>query len=984
MQNPGFQRTLVLGLGGAGRLTVTHLKRMFLDTFGGLPPCVKLLCLDTDAGQVALRSAESQRECRLDPDQFIHLSVQDPMTFIEHSQTVQKWYAKPIQAGAIMDGAGAVRQNGRLALFHHLQLVQQRLDKIWSALWDQRLPSLMETARTELGSATDFQLLAGPPRVYVCGSLCGGTGSGTFLDVGILLRDREPDAIIQGFFLLNWLYRNMAFAHRVGGNAYAALTEIDYLQDVTFGAPGFVPYQVKYGDKTVEVRKPPYNLIHLVDGMKENRETVDNVAAVCETVATSIFLSAGSMGLKVRSVVDNLLMFINTAARKVFDGKGARYSSLGLSSLYYPAHELHRLIAARTAHELCEQALAEVAHGPAEAERRAGYATVIEPDVDTLFTRLNLTRDNVRNEMCPAFELPQPGVTSYAVAHPEGLPALLEGAEQQLVSLLANAFAAAGEAFVDAARQAFTQKAAELAADRKLEDAYRRQWLDTAARRFEAWSDEASAGIKEATARVVELRKSAGQQCDQACATKSGPLFGGGRKKAVRAWQATAQGLLEALRDKLTLEYERSFHDNLRQALGALGPEMVTPDSAVIRALSESEIRLRRAAAVEQQNVALLRGRSGQVLIGNGNIVVVPGALKSTLLQDSIKVDFGEFKAEGRIHNPEDYLRPDAQAPERLDALFTDYCRSKLDRLASVGIDEAMETIGEKSGDREGYFHRQFEHLFRLGSPLWSFDHAKLNVERQPMYERIISVGVFDEEEGYRALDKYVTAARRAENIEQEHAYSTTRDRQRIWLLNFAGALPAFMVGDLREQKEGYEEKISPTYHSDLWLEMNVPDLFPVGTNDNIALRVLGMAIVPGIDVIRDEKLPPHHGHRFNCVAPGVCALYDCQSKEWTLFRDLYDEVRNSDASRKDDLLCQLAELLQERVKGISPEKLRAAITSYIEKVDVKLAGRDFSRVISERLTYREIRELRLFLAPKREGGYGLDIEKYVKGETGP
>lgn len=35
---------------------------------------------------------------------------------------------------------------------------------------------------------------------------------------------------------------------------------------------------------------------------------------------------------------------------------------------------------------------------------------------------------------------------------------------------------------------------------------------------------------------------------------------------------------------------------------------------------------------------------------------------------------------------------------------------------------------------------------------------------------------------------------------------------------------------------------------------MNAPDLFPAGEVDNKALRLLGMAIVPGIDIIKDEK----------------------------------------------------------------------------------------------------------------------------------
>ena len=57
MQNPAFRRTLVIGLGGAGRQAATAVKARFFDTFGVVPPCVKVFCLDTDGAASPVRSA---------------------------------------------------------------------------------------------------------------------------------------------------------------------------------------------------------------------------------------------------------------------------------------------------------------------------------------------------------------------------------------------------------------------------------------------------------------------------------------------------------------------------------------------------------------------------------------------------------------------------------------------------------------------------------------------------------------------------------------------------------------------------------------------------------------------------------------------------------------------------------------------------------------------------------------------------------------
>ena len=57
---PEYRRILLIGLGGSGQLILMHVKRLFLDTYGIVPPSVKLLSLDTDSARITMRSAVSQ------------------------------------------------------------------------------------------------------------------------------------------------------------------------------------------------------------------------------------------------------------------------------------------------------------------------------------------------------------------------------------------------------------------------------------------------------------------------------------------------------------------------------------------------------------------------------------------------------------------------------------------------------------------------------------------------------------------------------------------------------------------------------------------------------------------------------------------------------------------------------------------------------------------------------------------------------------
>ena len=190
--NPEFRKVLLLGLGGSGQLILLHLKRLFLDTYGVVPPSIKFLALDTDVSQGKLRSNISDKQYSLDIDEYLHMKVTDPLTFIQQSGVVKNWYAKPMPVGAIASGAGGIRQNGRLALFFYIQEFNNRIARMLAEINHTQVFTRMANAKTEMGSTTNFQLSERAPEVYVCGSLAGGTGSGTFSRCGHSFAECPP------------------------------------------------------------------------------------------------------------------------------------------------------------------------------------------------------------------------------------------------------------------------------------------------------------------------------------------------------------------------------------------------------------------------------------------------------------------------------------------------------------------------------------------------------------------------------------------------------------------------------------------------------------------------------------------------------------------------------------------------------------------------------------------------------------------------
>ncbi|MFH2057649.1 MAG: tubulin-like doman-containing protein [Pseudomonadota bacterium] len=979
---PEFKKTILVGLGGAGKLICTHLKRLFIDEYGIVPPSIKFLSLDTDLAPISIRSALSQREYSLDDKEFLHMKVDQPVEFIKNS-SVNNWFIKPLPAGSISKGAGAIRQVGRLAFFYHINEFKRRFDNLHTQLNAQDLNIKMAYARDELGANTNFILSESDPEVYICGSLAGGTGSGTFLDVGIFLRDQVPNALIHGFFLLNWVYRNKAFANRVPCNVYAALSELDNMQSIMFGDKEFAPYKISYADKEVIVDKPPFSLVHLVDGRNEYGQNINEVGNLCETTANAIFLSVGSMGDAVASVVDNLLAHIHVSPPGIWNGKYARYSSFGVSSIYYPAVELHKLISVDNANKLCSMALSEVegaARNPNAASQRNES---IQLDVNNSLGQnaLNLlNRVFVSDKVCP-FQAPIAFPIQPFFVSDKGFPAMIDHQFAQEKKNLTNKLNLAWEEnskqFIQDTIMALDLKINDIIGSPKFDQAYLKGWIDESIDLLTTQLSEITKAINTETETVNNHLENSTQLKDISVQSRYIPFVGGARKKAVENWAVAITSYFASFKKLCRFEFENKFYSQILEFLRSKKPSSVDSPSEVLNALNNTQNILRNLNREEQANLKILKSKSNQILIGNGNSVIIPGEKDNVSFLNTIDCDYEEFKTENNINNPEDYLSLNKEDPNKLVNLFIDHCRNKLHYIKEFSLQEAMDTIGKKMGNKDGYVKEQINHLFRLSSALWSFNRGKLSEIQGLQYDKIVNLGVYDKDEGSQDYNQAVMDVKGKYNIRADHSFSTTGDKYRIWIVNFAAALPVCYLSDLEQSRKKYENEISPTYHIDKYFEMNVPDLFPMNNVANRALRILGMAIVPGIDVVQDEKLSK--GHKFIFNDPEFVKI-NFGEATWYLFKDMYDDVIDSfDPKDLNNLLDILSKRLKEKVESMSQEDLQAAIVGYLDKVKAKMNDRDFSKLASARLMYREIKGLQGFLDPKQ---YAMDIDRYINGKS--
>lgn len=987
MTNPEFRKTILIGLGGAGQQIVLRTKRFFLDTYGIVPPSVKILCLDTDDEALKMRSQTKDETYAIKPGEFMHLQVDDPPGFIRASPNVQEWYVGQVPVSSISHGAGAVRQNGRLAFFFGINEIRKRIDGLLAELNDAHLPFDMAQAGEQPGASTGFILSQRPTEIYVCGSLAGGTGSGTFIDCGLLLRHLEHNVLIHGFFLMPWVYRNKSFAYRVRQNAYAALSELDNLQSVMFDDANFYPYEIDYGALKVKAEKAPYDLFHVIDGRNDFGQNIDSVHDLCDVVSNAIFLSMGSMSIPITSVNDNLLAFLNAQDDKVWKKRYARYSSLGVSSIHYPAQELHRWLASDRALDICREARRRVESGADLTGEGAVAADTSQQALraaDSLIANLNLHRNNVQAKLCPRRAPISFGVESYEIAdkdfetNQKDRPASeMKGLDKALAKASSEGVSAV---FADAALRSLDGELRKLAADTHLDSTYRRELGSRLYDHVTSLRDETARELVQATEQEANLEADAAGLFNLAAASRSIPLIGGHRKSAANAWAERVGGWLTCHQRVKNLEAEKAFYERLLNLIKGAKSTTVPATSEILKALLKVETSLQQRTTQEAKGLEVLRNRPNHVLLGNGNTIVVPHATEggpasglgvSGTDAKSLGPTFEEFVKDKEIHSAERFIDLYRESPAKLEGLFLDFCASRLDYIPTVTADRALETLARESGNPEEYLRTQFDHLIRLASPLWSFERGRLNAQQEALLDKVINIGLRDREIALPVYGPIAEDAKRRFHIRSDLGFSTIGDPHHIWMLCFGAALPAYYLSGMVEAKRLYEEQISPTYHIDQRLEMNVPDLLPEDEMANKALRLLGMAIVPGIDVIRDEKQPK--GHKFTFDNQAVRDLNFDEPLVWWLFRDMYAEV----AANAHRLLDILHWQLIQKVGSMETAELRTCIEAYVSRLKHKLATRDFSRLVSARLTYREITALEQFLDKKR---YAMDVEKYIAG----
>ena len=148
-----------MGLGGTGMRTLLYLKKLFVDTYGEVPPMIGFLGVDTDMNEFTnTLEAKStvgvgvmnqtigdtilyvkgqgldQPVIKLDPSEQLQITVDHPRDIYNVRKDSFKWLPKSNLNAlrSLRQGAGMVRTNGRFALVANSKSVESKVKQALS------------------------------------------------------------------------------------------------------------------------------------------------------------------------------------------------------------------------------------------------------------------------------------------------------------------------------------------------------------------------------------------------------------------------------------------------------------------------------------------------------------------------------------------------------------------------------------------------------------------------------------------------------------------------------------------------------------------------------------------------------------------------------------------------------------------------------------------------------------------------------------
>jgi hypothetical protein len=335
--------TVIIGIGGSGKLVCKFLKKNFAERFPkewinpstGLPPIINLSIIETEPGkekeELSLPDLPDVPTIAAHIDEKT-LKAMQKKNFLNKNPQIEQWLFPNLPIKEIIGGAGQIRQAGRLAFFRHRAAYGKIKEAITTAVNSVRSDEAINF-NTHL-SKGGIQVPDRTPRCYIITSVCGGTGSGMLLDIAGIVKNLELRTNLIAFLpkMFESVIDLPESIWQLYSNTYATLKEINHYMT---GGRWEVCYDTKKKD-TVKLEEKLFDYCFLVEKESETIDLKDRLH-ISPLVGEFLFWMISELEHPLYTTDVNIRKFVEAETSNWCDG-------LGISSVSFPLEDIRRIM----------------------------------------------------------------------------------------------------------------------------------------------------------------------------------------------------------------------------------------------------------------------------------------------------------------------------------------------------------------------------------------------------------------------------------------------------------------------------------------------------------------------------------------------------------------------------------------------------------------------------------------------------------------
>lgn len=355
-----LRRCLYIGLGGTGMNALLKTKKIFIDNYGEVPPMIEFLGIDTDSGVYSKSIPSRYGEVTLLPSEQCSLTVDNYKAYFNHLKKAGKLTWMPEEnTHPFVDNLNhfhrLVRTDGRLAFVYNAQKVASKIVSALSSI--NNLASI---------DNTKYDIIDGDTEVHMTFSLCGGTGSGTFIDTAYLIQSLAPEVKVIGYAVLHGVFSEaiggMAM-QKISSNTLGAIIDLDYLMSLKYSSQ---EVEFDWNTTTYKTNLRPFAAINIIDNKNSARTIYHNIDDLSDVISLALVAAAGEIGHYGASVADNVIKAISDGIGDIED-KVAWFSTLGASEIIFKGSDIAEVYALKSALKLIQNLCCTTESGEWEA-----------------------------------------------------------------------------------------------------------------------------------------------------------------------------------------------------------------------------------------------------------------------------------------------------------------------------------------------------------------------------------------------------------------------------------------------------------------------------------------------------------------------------------------------------------------------------------------------------------------------------------------